>query len=637
MFLCLFRAFVKRIMAGSDTDSDREVERQPRKRVRNHDQWRQSIAKQKRARGEAYVSRDTNKLVEAREIGPPCSCPKKCFDVVGEENIQRLFKEYYSLGDRDAQSHYIHKCVSAVETKRKRTPKDVESRRKNTRVHSVFIENKSVQVCKQAFVSIHGITEGRVRCVLERAAASGSNILPDDQRGRQPSKNKTSDEARDFVVNFINALPTCSSHYSRAKSPNRVYMPPNSSRASIYKSYCKHIEEEDVPNLKVSNFIFQNIFREFNIGIEPLRTDTCNYCDEFKIKMRRLVKGRDDDEIANLKAQRVPHIANAQLARKFLKTFKKDTSPAFAVVSMDLQQTLPTPRLSSGAQYYKRKLWTYNFCVHDAKSNKAYLYVWNEVQGKRGSAEVCSCLDHFVHNYLGPEVQKLAIFSDNCGGQNKNKNIVLTYLRWVHAGKFNKVEHHFMEPGHSHLSCDGDFGNLEQKFKVNDVYTTPHYIQLMEECRSDSNPFTIIPMGPNTFYDFGVLENHVSKAGLKGCGFKNAKRFLVNADNKKGIKVCSSFGDYFVKPVDVKFQKGRGKSYDPGFNLSNVQLPLKYPSGVKIKSKKIDDLKDLVRFIPESHIGFYNDLFASQARLPQVEGEEEEEDHPDDEDEFLDY
>ena len=34
-------------------------------------------------------------------------------------------------------------------------------------------------------------------------------------------------------------------------------------------------------------------------------------------------------------------------------------------VAMDLQQTLPCPRLSVGIAYYLRKLWVYNFCILD--------------------------------------------------------------------------------------------------------------------------------------------------------------------------------------------------------------------------------------------------------------------------------
>jgi hypothetical protein len=35
------------------------------------------------------------------------------------------------------------------------------------------------------------------------------------------------------------------------------------------------------------------------------------------------------------------------------------------VLPMELQQSLPTPKLSCGPAFYKRKVWTYNINIHD--------------------------------------------------------------------------------------------------------------------------------------------------------------------------------------------------------------------------------------------------------------------------------
>ena len=620
-------------MASSGSDSDVEGPSQPLKRVRNPSEWKQNVNKRKKDKGEAYISKATNKLVSSRKIGRPCTCPRRCFEKVGDDNVKQLFSDFYALGDYNAQSHYIHKCVKAMPVKRVRV-KDSESRRKSTRIHTVSVGNKSITVCKQAFVSIHGITESRVRHVIEKASASGSaNILPDDQRGHHAAANKTSDEARQFVLNFIRALPTCSSHYSRAKSPNRMYLPPGSTFKGVYSAYCEAVTEKKVQHLKVSNFVFQGILKEFNIGVEPPRSDTCNFCDEYKIKISKLVKGRDDAEILRLHTERVPHICHAKIAQRFLKTFGEDKSDALAVIAIDLQQTLATPRLTSGAQYYKRKLWTYNLGIHDCKANKAYFYVWNESKAKRGSSEVCSCVDHYVRNYVGEAVNKLIIFSDNCAGQNKNINVVLCYLRWVHEGRFSNVEHYFMEPGHSYLPCDRDFGNLEIALKGHEVYSTPHYVSFMENARPN-NPVIVVEMQATDFYDFSVLQQNCTKAGQKGSGFKNAKRFLVNSEDKRGLKVCAGFGE-FHPTVFLKLQKGRGNAYRESFNLSEIHLPHKYPNGVKIDTSKLEDIKDLIRFIPESHKSFYDQLLASQEQMGQ--GEMGELSQEDDDDDFLEY
>ena len=54
----------------------------------------------------------------------------------------------------------------------------------------------------------------------------------------------------------------------------------------------------------------------------------------------------------------------------------KDNPDDIHVICFDLQQALPTPKISSGPAFYKRKLWTCNLCIHDAGSNNASVFVW---------------------------------------------------------------------------------------------------------------------------------------------------------------------------------------------------------------------------------------------------------------------
>lgn len=118
---------------------------------------------------------------------------------------------------------------------------------------------------------------------------------------------------------------------------------------------------------------------------------------------------------------------------------------------MDFQQQLATPRLPTSVQFSKHKLWIYNFGIHNLKTGEAFFYVWNETKGKKGANEIGSCLHHYPDTYFGPEVRKVVIFSDNCGGQNKNTNIVLLYLRLIHSNQFDLIEHYFLVSGVYHV------------------------------------------------------------------------------------------------------------------------------------------------------------------------------------------
>ena len=52
--------------------------------------------------------------------------------------------------------------------------------------------------------------------------------------------------------------------------------------------------------------------------------------------------------------------------------------------------------------------------------------------------------------------------SDNSAGQNKNVNLILTYLRELHAGNITEIDHYYLVPCHSYMACDRAFGNIEK-------------------------------------------------------------------------------------------------------------------------------------------------------------------------------
>ena len=67
---------------GSDNTPKR-----PRKRPRHSEGWKGNVAKAKSAKGEAYVSPTTGKMVAARESGPACQCKRKCYDAFSSADL----------------------------------------------------------------------------------------------------------------------------------------------------------------------------------------------------------------------------------------------------------------------------------------------------------------------------------------------------------------------------------------------------------------------------------------------------------------------------------------------------------------------------------------------------------------------
>ena len=448
-------------MSSTETENDEPI--RTRKRQRHKDKWKGEIAKRARNKGEEYKTRHGDVLVPARTIGSLCKCG--CMNSIGRDKVKEIFDKFWEIGNYDHQNAYLSKLVWSTNINHSHII-DRPGRKKRNIHYTVIHTNRVITVCRTAFYSIHGITEHRVRTVLNNQGTTG--VVSLDGRGKHVNSRVTEicQERRHSVFDHIKSFPMVSSHYCRAKSPHKKYLPPDLNVNVMYNLYIEWLRTNNSDIQPVSKHFYRDIFNnKLNLGIEPPHSDTCDSCDLFNNKIKSLNPVTDNNEIERLKNLKNAHIAVASQVHKILKDCKLIQDPTVGAISIDLQKTLPTPKISTSCQYYKCKLWTYNFDVHNIKTGKAVCYLWNETQAKRGSIEISNCLQHYLLNYVDTNVKYLKIFSDNCGGQNKNINVALTCLKQIHTDRFSKIEHFFMEPGHSYLPCDRDFGHIEKKTK----------------------------------------------------------------------------------------------------------------------------------------------------------------------------
>lgn len=79
-----------------------------------------------------------------------------------------------------------------------------------------------------------------------------------------------------------------------------------------------------------------------------------------------------------------------------------ESNDEIVILTYDLQKTLETPSLTASEAFYKRKLWTYNFCVYNEVSkqgNMYNLYMWNESNASRAVRRSLSVeTSHFTGN-----------------------------------------------------------------------------------------------------------------------------------------------------------------------------------------------------------------------------------------------
>lgn len=89
-----------------------------RKRKATPQTWKKNIRKQLRISGQEYTSPHSGKKVPKRMLKQPCSnCKFKCASVFTEEDRQKIFDSFWSLGAYERQKDFI--CSSVEEKKHK--------------------------------------------------------------------------------------------------------------------------------------------------------------------------------------------------------------------------------------------------------------------------------------------------------------------------------------------------------------------------------------------------------------------------------------------------------------------------------------------------------------------------------------
>lgn len=291
---------------------------------------------------------------------------------------------------------------------------------------------------------------------------------PSDGRGKHTSHpKKYSQDDIDTVRTFNEKLPRYMSHYNRRDSP-KEYL---SMEYSIQLCFERYSQDCDVMKKKaVSADKFRRIFtEEYNISFKSPKSDTCQRCDSLAVAIKHAKISNDDNELNSLELQQQLHHRKAEAGQKEISKASNEArqNSGVHVITFDLQQTLPTPKLTTGPMFYKRKLWCYNLSIHSCGDNQGYFFLWDEATAKRGSDEIASCLKmYFENNDIKGE--KLIAISDNCGGQNKNWTLVSFWLYLLKTGRFKDIKHIFPQVGHTMLPSDRDFALVEK-------HVTSHY------------------------------------------------------------------------------------------------------------------------------------------------------------------
>ena len=157
--------------------------------------------------------------------------------------------------------------------------------------------------------------------------------------------------------------------------------------------------------------------------------------------------------------------------------------------------------------YYKRKICVYNFTIYEAISGVGHCYLWCELDGKRGSSEIASCISHHFSSLPGT-VKRISFHSDSCAGQNRNQYVASVLIHSVHLLPLEEIILNFPKTGHTQMECDLTHAAIVQSKKNVSLYTVGEWFNVIRLARCHK-PYVIHLLNFYSFYDLEKWKNKV--------------------------------------------------------------------------------------------------------------------------------
>lgn len=554
----------------------------------------------------------------------PFRCRSRCFLKITEGDRKEIFDNFYALETKNEQDVHLQALIECSGISRKRPRVHQSNAKPKSQSYKYYVSSSSgkYSVCKTAFVSIHGVTVDRVRRLANLLSLGKS---PNDRRGKNTPGNAKSGAFVRQIEEHIRSFPVKNTHYG---SRNYHYL---SEKLDIKKMHELFLTDNPESSAVKYSF-YRKIFKErFSLSFGRPQVDTCCTCEELSNKIKSKVL--NDVAKRTAVAEKIVHQRRAKKFYIKMNSIQElcQTDPTVGAICVDYMQNLALPVIPVQDTFYLHQLTVNVFNIHDLKTRKTMFYVYHEGMGKKGPNEVCSFIMDFINRNIPPNIQHFHIFSDGCGGQNKNHSVIRMCLGLADLGRFQSVNQYFPIRGHSYMPCDRDFAMVKKKMNKNDrVFLLKDYASLIVSS-SAKKKFSVCLMDEDNtlikdykkWWPVYYKKNSLSTESYgRGVRKENKVSFLISnfmhfsySKEEKGVVTA---GDFIDGLVTHKFRLGTStviRSFPTAVAYNNTKVP--------ISAKKMLNIKKFERFIvgkDEEIENFYRQIF----EWPTVGGDDDD-------------
>lgn len=573
-------------------------EKVTRKRQANPEKWVKNVAQQKLAKGEEHIS-VKGTLRRGRQMQKGCdkSCRFKCQEKINENNRLEIFTQFWKIPSQKEKWDFIaiHLEIKSVENTTK------ISKRQSSRKYFFRVNGTKVRVCKVMFLDTLDVCDSLVETTVSKLKFGGY-ISPDKRKGRCQKSPRT-ETAKETVREHIALIPRMPSHYSREASSREYLTEEFQSCADMHAEYVNWMSSNYPEKPVASLRQYRDVFNlEFNISFFLSKKDVCDECTTWNNtpeEQRQAIQDKYRQHLDNKDLVNAMKESDTKLARN------KETGKTLVVAHFDYEKNLICPKANTSVFYYKRKLCVSNFTIVDVGRFEDNCYVYDESIANKGSNEVASFLLDFIQRKVESGMREFRFYSDNCGGQNKNRNVAALYA--YAAGKYNIViSHRFLEKGHTYNAADSVHSVIERKARPLNIYSPDEWYDIISNAkRSKAHPIKIIKVNQDMVFNWTELSTKLQlnkDSEGRAIPWRSVRQFETNCSNAHKIKFKTNFSE----ESKVICTKGIGRPV----NFCNYELRKAYTGPLRISKLKYDDLMFYCnrKHIPEKHHPFYTGL-----------------------------